>query len=69
VTAVLKISDSEKCPTKWPDMSDESEMSDKTANYVRRNLTFAAYTENNREPGVHCNKKRHQIMPFIFTGP
>ena len=32
----------------------------------------SAYTENNREPGVHCNKKRHQlhqIMPFIFTWP
>jgi len=28
----------------------------------------SAHTENNREPGVHCNKE-HQIMPFIFTGP
>jgi len=29
----------------------------------------SAHTENNREAGVHCNKERHQIMPFIFTGP
>ena len=29
----------------------------------------SAHTENYREPGVHCNKKGHQIMPFIFTGP
>jgi len=32
----------------------------------------SAHTENNREPGVHCNKKRHQwhqIMPFIFICP
>jgi len=32
----------------------------------------SAHTKNNREPGVHCNKKRHQwhqIMPFIFTWP
>jgi len=29
----------------------------------------SAHTENYREPGVHCNKKEHQNMPFIFTGP
>jgi len=29
----------------------------------------SAHTENNREPGVHCKIKRHQIMPFVFTGP
>jgi len=32
-------------------------------------LQQSAHTENNREPGVHCKKERHQIMPFIFTGP
>ena len=30
--------------------------------------TTVSTTENNRKPGVHCNKERHQIMPFIFTG-
>ena len=32
----------------------------------------SADIENNREPGMHCNKKRHQwhqVMPFIFAGP
>ena len=29
----------------------------------------SAHTENNCEAGVRCNKERHQIMPFIFTGP
>jgi len=94
------MSDSEKCPTKRPDMSDEIAHSQQTMNQgnkissVRpgtRNIELgldlyvllyykgpknvndiyrlqSAHTENNREPGVHCNKERHQIMHFIFTG-
>ena len=34
----------------------------------------SAHTENYREPGVHCNKKRHQSLPrgvcmIMLSGP
>jgi len=98
---VLKMSDSEKCPTKRPDMSDEIAHSQQTMNQGNKissvrpdtiNIELgldlyvllyyrglrsvndiyrlqSAHIENNREPGLHFNKERHQIMPFIFAGP